>query len=69
MRLSTRNQLPGTVESVTSGQAMSVVRVRLDGGEVITASITQGATEDLGLAPGAKVVVLVKSTDVMLAID
>lgn len=32
MRLSIRNQLPGTVLSVTPGEVMATVRVRLDGG-------------------------------------
>lgn len=69
MRLSTRNQLPGTVDSVTAGEAMAVVKVTLDGGQPITASITREAAEELGLAPGTRVTVLVKSTEVMLATD
>lgn len=32
MGLSIRNQFPGTVTSVTSGEAMATVKVRLDGG-------------------------------------
>jgi molybdate transport system regulatory protein len=69
MRLSTRNQLPGTVTGVTSGAAMSVVKVALDGGQTITAAITREAADDLGLASGTKVTVLVKSTEVMLATE
>ncbi len=69
MRLSTRNQLPGTVESVATGEAMAVVKVRLDGGQTVTSAITKDAAEDLGLAPGVAVTVLVKSTEVMLAVD
>jgi molybdate transport system regulatory protein len=69
MKLSTRNQLPGTVTAVTTGEAMAVVKVQLDGGQPITASITREAVEDLGLAAGVKVTVLVKSTEVMLATD
>jgi len=69
MRLSTRNQLPGTVESVLTGEAMAVVKVTLDGGQSITASITREAAEDLALAPGSTVTVLVKSTEVMLAVE
>jgi molybdopterin-binding protein len=68
MRASTRNQLTGTVSSVTKGEAMAVVKVQLDGGQEITSSITAEAAEDLGLAEGSKVTVLVKSTDVALAI-
>ncbi|GAA1923710.1 hypothetical protein GCM10009737_26690 [Nocardioides lentus] len=69
MRLSTRNQLPGTVVSVTTGEAMAVVKVRLDGGEHITSSITRDAVADLGLAEGSKVTVLVKSTEVALGVE
>jgi molybdopterin-binding protein len=69
VRLSTRNQLPGTVESVQTGEAMAVVKVTLDGGQPITASITREAAEDLALASGTKVTVLVKSTEVMLAVE
>ena len=70
MKLSTRNQLPGTVESVVTGEAMAVVKVRLAGSEqVITSSITKDAADDLGLAPGSQVTVLIKSTEVALGVD
>jgi molybdate transport system regulatory protein len=69
MKLSTRNQLPGTVQSVSVGEAMAVVKVELAGGQTITASITREAADDLALAIGVPVTVLVKSTDVMLAVD
>ncbi len=69
MKLSTRNQLTGTVASITRGEAMAVVRVRLAGGEEITSSITRDAVDDLGLVDGAPVTVLIKSTEVALAVD
>jgi molybdate transport system regulatory protein len=69
MKLSTRNQLPGTVTSVTSGEAMAVVKIKLDGGAEITSSITREAVEDLGLAEGSKVTALIKSTEVALAVE
>ena len=69
MKLSTRNQLAGTVTDVTTGEAMAVVKVRLDGGDTVTSSITREAVEDLGLAEGSKVIVLIKSTEVGLAIE
>ena len=69
MRLSTRNQLPGTVDALTRGEAMAVVKVTLDSGQTVTASITREAADDLALAPGTKFTVLVKSTEVMLAVD
>jgi molybdate transport system regulatory protein len=69
MRMSTRNQLPGTVASVEHGGVMSTVKVTLSGGDNITAAITREAAEDLGLAPGVAVTVLVKATEVMLGVD
>ena len=41
MRLSTRNQLPGTVAEVKHGEIMSSIKVTLNGGDVITAVITR----------------------------
>ncbi|MEU6082379.1 TOBE domain-containing protein [Streptomyces sp. NPDC047108] len=67
MGLSIRNQMAGTVVSVTSGEAMAVVKVRLAGGRDITAAITVEAVRDLGIADGSSVQALVKSTEVALA--
>src|SRR5258708_15029804 len=67
MSLSIRNQLPGTVTDVTPGEAMATVKVRLSGGQDLTAAITLDAVKDLGLAAGSTVTALVKSTDVALA--
>ncbi|MBV6757045.1 TOBE domain-containing protein [Rhodococcus opacus] len=70
MRLSTRNQLAGTITEVTLGSVMATVKVRLDGGEqIVTASITKEAVEELGLQAGVTATVLVKSTEVMLGVD
>jgi molybdopterin-binding protein len=70
VRLSTRNQLSGTVTEVTLGSVMATVKVRLDGGDqIVTASITKEAAVELGLAEGTKATVLVKSTEVMLGVE
>lgn len=67
MSLSIRNQIPGTVVSVTPGEVMAAVKVRLDGGREATAAITADAVQDLGIGEGSAVRVLVKSTEVSLA--
>ena len=67
MSLSIRNQLPGTVTAITPGEVMATVKVRLTGGRNLTAAITLEAAEELGLAAGAAVRVLVKSTEVSLS--
>ncbi|MFF4371608.1 molybdopterin-binding protein [Streptomyces sp. NPDC001594] len=67
MTLSIRNQMAGTVTSITAGEAMSSVKVRLEGGQEITAAITTDAAKELGLAAGSAVKALVKATEVSLA--
>lgn len=69
MRLSTRNQLAGTVVDITTGEAMAVVKVGLAGGQILTSSITRESAEDLGLQVGSQVVALVKSTEVALGVE
>lgn len=70
MRLSTRNQLAGTVTEISIGAVMATVKVAIGGGDqVITASITREAVEELGLAVGSEVVALIKSTEVMIGVE
>jgi molybdopterin-binding protein len=68
MRLSARNQIKGTVVEVKKGATTSHVRVDI-GGTVMTSSITNEAVDDLGIKVGGKVIVVVKSSDVMIAVD
>jgi molybdopterin-binding protein len=66
MKISARNQLQGTVQSVTRGEA--IANVVLDvAGQRLVASITVEAVEDLGLSEGSRVTAIVKASDVMLA--
>lgn len=69
MKLSTRNQLTGTIVSITEGEAIAVVKIELEGGQTITSSITREAATDLELAVGGVVTALVKSSDVALAVE
>jgi molybdate transport system regulatory protein len=69
MRISARNQLRATVKTVTEGAVMSEVAVEVDGGHEVVAAITAGSARKLGLAPGRKVIVVIKSTEVMLAVE
>ena len=65
MRLSTRNQLRGVVTAVSLGGIMAEVTVDI-GGQQIVAAITRGSAEELELAEGDAVTVLIKATEVML---
>ncbi len=68
MKLSARNQLKGTVKSVTKGQTTAHVEIDV-GGIVLTASITNEAVEALGLKVGQPAYAVIKASDVMVGID
>jgi molybdopterin-binding protein len=67
METSARNQLKGTVVSVSLGTVMAEVTVDVNGATIV-AAITKESAERLGLAEGQSVVALVKATDVMIGI-
>jgi len=69
MRISARNQINGTIVEVTRGATTSHVRVDIGGGQIMTSSITNEAVDDLGLKTGSAVKVVVKASDVMIAVD
>jgi molybdate transport system regulatory protein len=67
MPLSARNQLTATVSSVKHGSVMSVVTVRLSGGEELVAAITRDSAESLALGQGDQVTAIIKATEVILS--
>ncbi len=69
MKISARNQLQGTVFAVTKGATTAHVRIEVASGQIITASITNEAVEDLGLKVGGKATAVIKASDVMVAVD
>lgn len=68
MKLSARNMLKGTIVEVTKGATTAHVKIDI-GGSVVTASITNAAVDELGLAVGKQAYAVVKASDVMVAID
>jgi molybdopterin-binding protein len=69
MRISARNQIKGTVVEVTKGATTSHVRVDIGNGQIVTSSITNEAVDDLGIKAKGAVIVVVKASDVMIAVD
>jgi len=69
MRLSARNQIKGKILEVKKGATTSHVRVEISPGQIITASITNEAVEDLGLKTGGVAIVIIKASDVMIAVE
>jgi molybdopterin-binding protein len=66
MKLSARNQFPGTVRDVKRGATTAHVHIEVAPGIVVTASITNEAADDLSLAAGDKVTAIIKASDVMV---
>lgn len=69
MRLSARNQLPGTVIAIEKGAVNGIVTIEVAPGLVITSSITNAAIEELGLTEGAKAVAVIKASSVMVGVE
>lgn len=68
MKLSARNMLRGTVLSVQKGQTTAHVRLDVNG-QVVTASVTNEAVDELGLAVGMAAAAVIKASDVMIAVE
>lgn len=68
IRLSTRNQLAGTVSEVVKGAVNSEVILTLGSGTVITAIITNDSVQSLGLAAGKTVTAAFKASSVIVGV-
>ena len=69
MKISARNQIKGTVKTVKEGAVNGHVTIEDEDGVRISGSITNASIQELGLAKGKKAVAVIKSTDVMVAVD
>jgi molybdopterin-binding protein len=69
MKLSARNKLKGKIVEVKKGATTSHVRIDIGGGAIVTASITNEAAEELGLAAGQTAYAVIKASDVMVGVD
>ncbi|MFP4890903.1 TOBE domain-containing protein [Paraburkholderia sp. EG304] len=68
LKLSARNQLRGTVQSVKRGAVNAEVSLGLEGGAVVTAIVTNGSVDTLGLQEGASAVAVFKASSVILGV-
>jgi molybdopterin-binding protein len=69
MRISARNQSKGTVAEVKKGATTSHVRVDIGSGQIVTSSITNEAVDELGIKVKDHVTVVIKASDVMIAVN
>jgi molybdopterin-binding protein len=68
MKLSARNKIPARVTGINFGEATANVEMDACGTRLV-ASITVEAAQELGLKEGNDVTVVVKASDVILAVD
>jgi|MudIll2142460700_1097286.scaffolds.fasta_scaffold86413_1 molybdopterin-binding protein len=69
MKLSARNMLKGTVVDVRKDTVAAQVQVDIGGGNLVTSTITADSANRLGLETGKSVTVVIKASDVILAVD
>lgn len=67
-RISARNQLHGTIASVTPGAVNAEVVIDLDGGGSVGATVTQSGLAGLGFEPGTRATALFKASSVIVAV-
>ena len=68
VKFSARNQLAGVVDSVQKGAVNSDVAIKLTGGSLVHAVITNEAVMELGLKPGTPACALIKASHVVLGV-
>jgi molybdopterin-binding protein len=68
MRISARNHIRGVVVEVKKGATTSHVRVDI-GGIILTSSITNEAVDELDIKINDCVTLVIKASDVMIAVD
>jgi molybdopterin-binding protein len=68
MKISARNVLKGKIVDIAKGATTAHVRIDI-GGTIVTASITNESVDDLGLVKGMTASAVIKSSDVMVAVD
>lgn len=68
LKVSARNRLRGSVESVAAGAVNSEVTLALDGGGTLTAVVTNESADALQLDAGRRAIALFKASSVILAV-
>ena len=69
MKISARNTLKGTIKRIVTGAVNTEVTIEVAPAVEITAIITKTSAEQLGLAEGKEAYAVIKSSNVMIAID
>ena len=69
MKVSARNTFAGSVTAITQGAVNAEVTLSLKGGIPLTAVVTNGAINNLGLKVGAEAYAIVKASSIIIGTD
>ena len=69
MEISARNSLKTTVKKVVTGSVNTEVTLELTPGIELVSIITKSSAEKLGLKEGKQAYAVIKSSDVIVAVD
>ena len=69
MKVSARNTFTGTVTKITKGAVNAEVTLSLKGGIPLTAVVTNGAIDNLGLTTGMEAYAIIKASSVIIGTD
>ena len=66
MKLSSSNQIKGTIVDIVKGPVMAKIIIDIGGGNSLTSIITGDAVNEMNLMIGDKIVAIIKATSIML---
>lgn len=69
MDISARNSFKGTVKKVEPGAVNTEVTIEIAPGVEVVSIITKSSAEKLGLSEGKEAYAVIKSSDVIVAVD
>ncbi len=69
MKLSARNILEGTVTAIHPGAVNAIVVLELEGGQLITSSLSMMSLKELNLEVGKKASAIIKASSVIIGVD
>jgi molybdopterin-binding protein len=69
MKVSARNAIKGTVKTVVPGAVNTEITLEIAPGIEVTAIITKISAEELKISEGKMAYAVIKSSDVLLAVD
>ncbi|EIO2210280.1 TOBE domain-containing protein, partial [Salmonella enterica] len=67
LKFSARNQFPGSITKFTEGAVNATVHIKTDAGFNIVAVVTNESQDEMKLAVGSRVIVLIKASAILIA--